>query len=128
MLLGSFASAAANALARGCASHAGALRLATQHAGVLGAVVPQASNLDLPAKRSKGLAARRAASWQTHAHVQRPEPVAPAPAMCAQVRQLFERFTAASPAAAGDARFDVFMRTVWPRAKDAGARGEDGAD
>ncbi|GLC42263.1 hypothetical protein PLESTM_001310300 [Pleodorina starrii] len=40
-----------------------------------------------------------------------------------QVRQLFERFAAASPAAAGDARFEFFMRLVWPRLKDSVSRG-----
>ncbi len=40
-----------------------------------------------------------------------------------QVRQVFERFTAASPAVAADARFDFFMRAVWPRVKDSVTRG-----
>jgi U3 small nucleolar RNA-associated protein 25 len=38
-----------------------------------------------------------------------------------QVRQLFERFRAASPAAAADARFEHFKAVVWPRI--AGAAG-----
>jgi hypothetical protein len=48
------------------------------------------------------------------------------PAVCAvlQVKQLFERFSAASPAAAGDARFQFFMRSVWPRVKESVSRGE----
>ncbi|GFR41586.1 hypothetical protein Agub_g2307, partial [Astrephomene gubernaculifera] len=40
-----------------------------------------------------------------------------------QVRQLFERFAAASAAEAGDARFEFFSRAVWPRIKDSGAKG-----
>ncbi|PNH02448.1 U3 small nucleolar RNA-associated protein 25 [Tetrabaena socialis] len=39
------------------------------------------------------------------------------------VRQLFERFAADSPAAAGDARFEFFTRVVWPRLKDSVTRG-----
>jgi U3 small nucleolar RNA-associated protein 25 len=38
-----------------------------------------------------------------------------------QVRQLFERFRASSPAAAADARFEHFKAVVWPRL--AGGRG-----
>ena len=40
------------------------------------------------------------------------------------MRQLFERFHADSPAAVGDARFEFFMRTIWPRVKDSVSRGE----
>ncbi|GIL58206.1 hypothetical protein Vafri_13325 [Volvox africanus] len=40
-----------------------------------------------------------------------------------QVRQLFERFPATSPAAAGDARFEFFMGVVWPRVRDTVSRG-----
>ncbi|KXZ45449.1 hypothetical protein GPECTOR_54g190 [Gonium pectorale] len=39
------------------------------------------------------------------------------------VRQLFERFPAASPAAAADARFEFFSRAIWPRLKDSVTRG-----
>lgn len=39
------------------------------------------------------------------------------------MRQVFERFSAASPAVAADARFDFFMRAVWPRVKDSVTRG-----
>ncbi|KAG2500344.1 hypothetical protein HYH03_001919 [Edaphochlamys debaryana] len=80
VLLSAFNTAEQAALMRGCANHAGALRLALEQGGVLGQVVPQ-------------------------------------------VRQLFERFPADSPAAAGDARFAFFMKAVWPRIKDSVARG-----
>eukprot|EP00198_Chlamydomonas_reinhardtii_P002817 XP_001692153.1 predicted protein [Chlamydomonas reinhardtii] len=47
-------------------------------------------------------------------------------AVVPQVRQLFERFHADSPAAVGDARFEFFMRTIWPRVKDSVSRGRLG--
>jgi U3 small nucleolar RNA-associated protein 25 len=42
-----------------------------------------------------------------------------------QIRQLFERFRAASPAAAADARFEHFKGAVWPRLA-GGGRGVGG--
>jgi U3 small nucleolar RNA-associated protein 25 len=42
---------------------------------------------------------------------------------CVQVRQLFERFAAASSAAAADARFEFFKTAIWPRLAEAGGGG-----
>lgn len=40
-----------------------------------------------------------------------------------QVRQVFERFNAASAAAAADARFEFFKSSIWPRVSEGGGGG-----
>ena len=40
-----------------------------------------------------------------------------------QVRQVFERFSAASSAAVADARFEFFKTSIWPRLAEGAAGG-----
>jgi U3 small nucleolar RNA-associated protein 25 len=43
--------------------------------------------------------------------------------LCLQVRQLFERFSCTSAAAAPDARFEFFKTQLWPRLAEGAAGG-----